>query len=157
MSKHGFDDYSHVLRMAGLFALGIVAFLVFRWVMVPSDFGRLGHYRFGALEANRTRAIAFAGQAACVDCHSDVATLRATGAHKGVHCEACHGALAAHVAAISNGTISKPDRPNPRTLCLRCHSPNASKPQAFPRIDPKEHAPEGPCTECHKAHAPKIS
>ena len=38
------------MRMASLFAVGITAFLVLRWLMVPADFGLYGHFRPGALD-----------------------------------------------------------------------------------------------------------
>ena len=90
------SDYVHLVRMAGLFVVGITAFVVLRWLMVPADFGELGHYRAGAVRDNMARPIKYAGQAACVECHTDVAELRAKGKHVRVACESCHGALAAH-------------------------------------------------------------
>jgi hypothetical protein len=41
--------------MAGLFAVGLTAFLLLRWLMVPEGFGELGHYRVGAIADNRAR------------------------------------------------------------------------------------------------------
>jgi hypothetical protein len=144
--KNRFTDYEHVLRMAGLFAVGITAFFVLRAVMVPEDFGVYGHYRAGALEDNASRPIEFAGRAACLDCHS--------GKHAGIGCEACHGPLANHVADAAS---TKPERPHARTTCIQCHTARPSKPAGFPQVDPTDHAPEGLCTECHTAHNPKIS
>jgi len=148
------SDYVHLVRMAGLFAIGITAFLVLRWMMVPAGFGELGHYRSGALADNMARPIAYAGQAACIECHADVEAVRAQGRHAGVACESCHGALAAHA---SNPDGVKPVRPNPRTTCIICHTASISKPKSFPQVVPAEHAPEGSCADCHVVHNPKLS
>jgi hypothetical protein len=140
--------------MAGLFAVGITAFLVLRWMLVPADFGLLGHYRAGAVNDNMERPVKFAGQAVCVACHTEVAELRAKGKHAGVSCESCHGALAAHA---QNQDGVKPKRPDPRTTCILCHTASISKPTSFPQVVPAEHAPEGSCAECHVVHNPKLS
>jgi len=146
--------FAHVLRLAGLFVFGIVCFLVLRWWFVPPGFGLYGHYRAGAIDDNRARPIAYAGQTACIECHSDVAAVRQGGRHAGVHCEACHGPLARHAAGE---TATRPSRPDPRTLCIRCHAQGGGKPPGFPQVTVSEHAPEGACTACHTAHKPAIS
>ena len=138
--------------MAGIFALGITLFFIFRAVMVPEDFGLLGHYRAGALADNMLKPIRYAGEAACVDCHSAVREKRMTARHAGVHCEACHGPLANHAADVSVA----PARPPGRATCLKCHAARPSKPAGFPQVIPEDHAPEGDCIVCHVAHAPKI-
>ena len=148
------SDYVHLVRMAGLFAVGITAFVVLRWLMVPADFGVFGHYRAGALKDNMNRPLVFAGQAACVECHTDVAEVRAKGRHAGVSCESCHGALAAHAA---NPDGARPVRPDSRSTCIVCHTASISKPKSFPQVVPAEHAPEGSCATCHVVHNPKIS
>ena len=148
------SDYVHLVRMAGLFVVGITAFVVLRWLMVPADFGEFGHYRGGALKDNMARPIVYAGQAACVECHTDVAEVRAKGRHALVACESCHGALAAHAG---NPDGLKPVRPDPRKTCIACHTASISKPKTFPQVVPAEHAPEGSCAACHAVHNPKIS
>ncbi len=152
--NRGASDYVHLVRMAGLFVVGVTAFVVLRWLMVPADFGVLGHYRAGAVADNMKPPLVFAGQAACVECHADVAEVRAKGKHVRVACESCHGALAAHA---SNPDGPKPVRPDPRKTCISCHSANISKPKSFPQVVPEEHAPEGSCAACHVVHNPKIS
>jgi hypothetical protein len=140
--------------MAGLFVVGVTAFVILRWLMVPADFGVLGHYRAGAVTDNMAPPLVFAGQAACLGCHADVAEVRAQGKHARIACESCHGALAAHV---SNPDGAKPVRPDARNTCISCHSANVSKPKSFPQVVPEEHAPEGSCAACHVVHNPKIS
>jgi hypothetical protein len=147
-------DYAHVLRMAALFAIGIAAFLAWRSWMVPGDFGVYGHYRAGAVAAAAMRPSHYAGQATCIECHTDVQQVRSTGRHAGVACEACHGPLGAH----ANGeTDVAPIRPSPRAVCLTCHTARLGMPATFPKVIVNEHAEAGPCTECHAAHAPGLS
>ena len=149
-----FRDYEHVLRMAGLFAVGIALFLLVRAWLVPHDFGVYGHYRASAIEDNRARPVRFAGRAACAGCHDDVVTARKGSRHEHIGCEACHGALAVHAAGPDD---ARPARPDPRVTCIRCHDTRAGKPAALPQVDVKDHAPQGPCTECHQPHHPAIS
>jgi len=138
--------------MAALFGVGILVFLIAQAVLVPADFGQFGHYRTGALAANRARPISFAGQATCVECHSDVGETKSANQHRGVRCEACHGPQARHAATGED----KPPRPDPAALCVRCHAAAPARPASFPQVDLKEHAGGELCTSCHTAHAPRI-
>jgi len=146
-----FRDSEHLLRLALLFGAVGVAFLVARALLIPEGFGTYGHYRAGALEDNRARPVTFAGRAACLDCHDTVDAAKKAGKHAGVGCEACHGALAAHV---DDPTSAAPAKLDPKTLCLVCHEENVAKPSGFPQIDPKNHAGDDPCQSCHAPHAP---
>jgi hypothetical protein len=145
-------DSEHLFRLAALFGAGILMFLVAHAVLVPADFGTVGHYRTGALAANRARPVTFAGERACVECHTDVGDLKSTNQHRGVHCEACHGPLARHASTGED----KPPRPDAAVLCVRCHRREVGRPVSFPQIDVKEHAGGELCTSCHAAHAPRI-
>lgn len=147
-------NYSHLIRMAVLFAAGILIFLVGRSFFVPPDFGVYGHYRAGALDEARTQPIRFAGQAACLDCHSDVGELRRTARHASVSCESCHGALATHAAGDAP---LKPPRPDGKALCVSCHSASPSKPTVFPQVTVADHAGDNTCIDCHNPHVPRIS
>jgi cytochrome c7-like protein len=146
-------DRAHLYRVAALFALGLVLFFIARAFLLPKDFGLYGHYRAGALADAAARPISYAGQAACVECHSDVGDLRKTNSHARVACETCHGPLAKHA---SGDDTTKPVRPDGRTVCMRCHLKSASKPAKFPQIVLKDHADDGPCVACHQSHAPKL-
>lgn len=147
-----FRSYEHLLRLVALFAVGAAMFLGFRWVLVPADYGRLGAYRAGALLQNQVRPIVYAGQVACVECHTDVADVRKANAHARISCESCHGPLARHAA---DPAVAAP-RPNPRAVCAVCHLPSPAKPQWFKTVNFTEHADPGPCTACHPAHAPRL-
>jgi len=148
-----FQDKEHLLRVAGLFTVGVVAFLILQAVLVPKDFGVYGHFRAGALADNEKRPLDFAGRAACGECHIDEAGAIKGGKHAGVGCEACHGPLARHA---EDASAQKAERPDGRMLCLRCHAANVAKPAAFPQVEPPEHSAEGSCLECHPAHSPAL-
>jgi len=149
-----FADYEHVLRMAAVFVVAIICFLGWRSWMVPKDFGQYGHFRGGAIADAAKRTPGFAGQASCIGCHDDVQKVRLTGRHAAIGCEACHGPLGKHARGE---TDVAPVRPSTRAVCLTCHTAKEGLPKSFPRIVVKEHSEAGPCTECHKPHAPGIS
>jgi hypothetical protein len=149
-----FRDYEHVLRMAGLFAGAIVLFLAWRAWAVPPDFGKYGHFRAGAIADAAARTPNYAGRATCIECHGDIEQARQGGKHAQIGCEACHGPLGSHARVE---TDVAPIRPNPRAVCLQCHTAGIGKPKTFPQIVVQEHSSAGPCTECHQAHKPGLS
>jgi hypothetical protein len=152
MLERAFKESAHLVRVAGLFAVGIVGFVGARMALVPKGFGTYGHYRAGALEDNRARPAAFAGRDTCEVCHSDVAEARKGAKHERIGCEACHGAQARHANAEDPAT-AKPQRPDAQ-VCLVCHTANVAKPRGFPQIDPRQHEKPGTCLACHVAHRP---
>ncbi len=141
----------HLLRVALVYGLGVVAFVLLRMALVPRSFGEFGHYRGNAIAETARQRPVFAGHQACNLCHSDVAALKRTGIHAGVHCEACHGPQAAH--ASDPGSV-RPARLATARLCVRCHAANPARPAAFPQIDPRRHNPGLPCETCHPPHNP---
>ena len=149
--RHLIKDKEHLFRMAGLFVVGIVLFVVARAILVPREFGTLGHYRPGALADNAKKVPVFAGKAACLECHTDMVEKQKGSKHASVNCEACHGALGVH----ANDPEKKPVRPDPKAVCLACHTANVAKPKGFKQIDPKTHMEGGPCNECHAPHHPE--
>jgi hypothetical protein len=140
--------------MAGLFVIGIAAFLVLRWLMVPSGFGLYGHYRAGAIQDAAARPLHYAGHAACEDCHAPIVEKRKGSRHERIGCEACHGPQIAHVEA---GGGKKPPRPDSAVLCPRCHEASPWKPKSYPQVVVAGHNAGTPCTGCHDAHSPKLS
>jgi hypothetical protein len=146
-------DFDHLVRMAALFAAGVTLFVAARAVLIPHDFGVYGHYRASALADNRADPLVHAGRGACLACHAEPAQALGAGVHHAIGCEACHGPLARHAAAPKESRAGKPDG---RTLCLRCHARNETRPATFPQVDAAEHAPEGTCVDCHAAHSPKL-
>jgi hypothetical protein len=150
--QFSFKDAEHLVRLAAIFAIGALVFVVARAQMVPDDFGKYGHYRAGAIDDERARTPMHAGQAACAECHTDIVELRAASRHKAVACESCHGAQGAH----ARGEVEKPPRPNGRETCIRCHAAKTGKPRQYPTVVIKQHAGEEKCITCHTAHSPKI-
>jgi len=146
-----FGHKGHLVRVAALFAGGVLVFAVLQAFLVPKGFGVYGHYRAGALEENRVRPVSFAGRAACVECHSDVPEAMKGGRHAAIHCEACHGPLAGHAG---DPTEKKAVRPDSKVLCAGCHAANVARPAKFPQVEVAEHASGEACTTCHVAHNP---
>ena len=146
-------DSGHLIRPALVMLVCAGIFLLLRHTVVPRAFGQYGHYRPAALELNRQKPLAFAGQAACVVCHVDEAAARAAGKHTHVACEACHGPQAVHAADI---TAPKPALPDVALLCARCHEKAAAKPKVFPQVVTAEHSGGVVCNTCHQPHNPHI-
>jgi cytochrome c553 len=145
-------ESEHLVRMALTLAAFVLIFLAIRHAVVPRTFGDLGHYRAAALDDIRARPVSFAGKAVCETCHDDVMKTKSEGKHAGVACEACHGPTSAHTEdPMTNHAV----KPNPATLCVRCHEADPAKPKTFPQVISKEHAGELSCAECHQPHSPK--
>jgi uncharacterized CHY-type Zn-finger protein len=149
-----FKDVEHLVRLAALFVAAILVFGVARAALVPAGFGKLGHFRAGAIDDIRARKPEYAGQKACADCHVDVVDLRAQARHKGIACESCHGPLGAH--ADDPGAMT-PKLPQATPLCVHCHAANTGKSKRYPTVDVKDHAGDESCITCHKPHNPKLS
>ena len=147
-----FGHYDHLVRVAVLFAVAIVVFVVVQAALVPDDFGTYGHYRTGALDDNRALPLVYAGVAACVDCHFDVPEAAAGGGHAAIRCEACHGPLARH----AEDPAIEPGRPDAAVLCARCHAANVARPAGFPQVAVDDHAGGESCLTCHTAHNPAM-
>lgn len=145
--------HGHVIRVALLFAFGLVAFLSARTFFVPADFGKLGFYRAGALDEIQALPLKHAGHEACEVCHGAVVEERGTSKHAALHCETCHGPQADHAANVQPLPAKIAD---PRTLCLRCHLRIAGKPATFPQVSADMHPVDADCTACHKPHHPEL-
>jgi hypothetical protein len=147
-----FRDVSHLIRMAALFAVGIGLFIVVSRLMVPKGFGQYGHFRAGALADNAAVPLAYADGADCAQCHDDIVAKRQGSKHATIHCQICHGPLAAHAADPS---AMKPVLPDAATLCVRCHAQLAARPAKFPQVAPADHSGGSPCKDCHNPHHPE--
>lgn len=150
---NGFKDIGHLFRFAGLFVIAFVIFLIVRGYIVPKTFGEYGHYRAAAIPEIAALPMTYAGHQACVSCHTDIQNVKSKGMHAGVNCEACHGALARHVADPIN---VEPVKLNTAVLCVRCHAASAAKPKNFPQVVASEHAGGIACQTCHNPHSPAI-
>jgi len=148
-----FKDIEHLIRLAAVMAIAVVAFIVLRAAVVPRSFGEYGHYRGAAMAEIAARPVAFAGHDVCENCHSDIADQKKLGKHAVVACEACHGAQARH--ADDPGSITPP-KPDTAIICARCHEANSAKPKAFPQVVTADHSGGNACGICHQPHRPKI-
>jgi hypothetical protein len=146
-------DAGHLFRMAAVFAVGIVLFLVLRSIFVPKTFGQYGHYRAAAIAEVAARPVMFAGHQACESCHTDVLEVKSKGVHAHVACESCHGPLAKHA---DDPTALQPPHIDVAVLCVRCHEANIAKPKTFPQVVSADHSGGVVCDTCHKPHSPKI-
>ena len=147
-----FRDSAHLIRPALVLLAGMGAFLAVRSAVVQQAFGKYGHFRPAALEINRQKPLAFAGQGACVVCHDEEAKARAAGKHTHVACEACHGPQVAH----ANDPSLQPALPDVKVLCARCHQKDAAKPKAFPQVAIADHYGGLVCNTCHQPHNPHL-
>ena len=148
-------DTGHLIRPAIVLLAGLGLFLVIRSAIVPTAFGKYGHYRPGALDAIRQRPFAYAGQDQCAMCHDDQVKARAAGKHARVACEACHGPQAQHTSSEDPGA-HRPQLPDTAILCRRCHEKDAAKPAWFPQVATAEHSGGLACNNCHQPHNPHL-
>ena len=102
-----FKDAAHLFRLAGVFAAGILIFILLRSYLVPKSYGQYGHYRGDALAEIKAQPVIYAGHQACEACHSDVLEVKIKGKHARVNCEACHGPLAKHADDPGGVTAGK--------------------------------------------------
>lgn len=147
-----FKDTEHLLRLASVFIIGLILFVIVRSFLIPKSFGQYGHFRGDAIQEIAARPISFAGHQTCENCHSDVLDLKAKGKHARVACESCHGALANH----ADDPSLKPEKLEAAVLCVRCHEASNAKPKWFPQVASEDHSSGVPCDTCHQPHSPVI-
>lgn len=147
-----FRDTEHLFRFAGIFVVGALVFLGIRGWLVPSSFGRYGHYRGAAISEIAAKPIHFAGRQACETCHVDIADKQKLGKHASVGCEACHGDLAKH----ADDPSIQPAKLDTAQLCVRCHEASAARPKNFPQVVSAEHSNGLACETCHQPHSPAM-
>jgi hypothetical protein len=139
-----------IVRLALLTIAIVAAYFTARQFLVPRSFGEYGWYRADVLKEYRALPTTYAGQAACLDCHSEVVEKRSKAKHKSISCESCHGALGAHAEDPSVA----PPKIKDHSFCLRCHDANLSRPEKFLQVNVAEHAGKQDCMECHQPHLP---
>jgi len=126
-----FKDIEHLVRLAAVIVIALVAFIAIRAAVVPKTFGEYGHYRAASLDDIAARPISFAGHDVCEACHTDVVDQKKLGRHIAVPCEACHGAQARHA---DDPASVKPPKLDTAVVCARCHEANSAKPKTFPQV-----------------------
>jgi hypothetical protein len=152
-------DYRHLLHVLAAFVLVTGAFLVVRSLVKPPSYGKTGRYRADAVTEIAALPVRYAGKAAqprCGTCHQEQFQAKKGSSHRNIHCETCHGALAAHIEKPAGPKPRKPAESEITAFCLRCHEASPSKPPKHPTVDPRKHNPDTPCASCHQPHAPKL-
>lgn len=130
----------------------IVGFIVMRHFLVPSDFGKFGHYRASAIGEIVSQEIKYGGHKVCEDCHDDVVEVKDRSYHRGLECEVCHGPAAGHSQDPDGNQLLAPKG---RGYCPLCHEYLPSRPTGFPQIVSESHNPMRACATCHDPHDPK--
>ena len=148
-----FKDAGHLVRLAIVFVVVFLVFLLIRAHFIPKSFGQYGHYRGDALVELSSKPLSYAGHQACEDCHGDVVSMKTAGKHTGVNCENCHGPLAGHV---ENPVSVTPQLPDTALLCPSCHETNIAKPKNFPEVVSAKHSGGAVCKSCHQPHSPLL-
>ncbi len=138
-------------RLIILTVLIVGAYLAARSILTPSSFGQYGWYRGDALREIAALPKAYAGKAACSECHEAVLETLQKAQHKTLSCESCHGANQAH----ADDYLKPPQKISNPQFCLQCHRYDAARPETFPQVDPAEHFGDNKCAECHEPHKPK--
>jgi hypothetical protein len=152
-SRQRFKDREHLVRMAGIFAIGVVLFVVLQRMLVPATFGQYGHYRGSAIADSAAHPLVFGGRASCGTCHAAAVAMQKDGRHARLGCEACHGALGNHARDPKS---QKPATLDTKKLCPVCHAINAARPAWFKQVNVAEHSSGEACNTCHQPHAPQM-
>lgn len=141
-----------IKRHVMLLAVFVALFILVRSFLVPSSFGKYGHYRGDALSENAAIIPKYSGQDSCSDCHSKIVDEKASDVHANLACETCHGPGDAHVHNAKNVNMPKVGK---REFCGLCHTKNlARKKEVIPQLIMAKHYPEKNCIDCHNPHQP---
>ena len=145
-------EAEHLFRLAVVFIVGAALFAIVHRLLVPSSFGRYGHFRADAIVEIASRPVSFAGHQTCETCHSDVLEVKTKGKHARIACESCHDALSSH----ADDPSIQPKKLDAAVLCAGCHEASTAKPNWFPQVVSEEHSSGIVCTTCHQPHNPVI-
>jgi uncharacterized CHY-type Zn-finger protein len=143
-----------IKRLSIPIILIVTAFIAARQLLIPSDFGKYGHYRASAIDEIALHDVKYIGHMICEECHDDVVKMKNESYHRDVMCEVCHGPSAAHTEDPGGNQLAAPRE---RGYCVLCHEYLPSRPTGFPQIVAESHNPMKACISCHDAHDPKPS
>lgn len=166
----------HIVRLVSLLGLVVVLFLIVRSLVVPKDFGKLGHFRASAIDEAAARESRHIGNQACNDCHGEMYSAWSKGKHTRPQCENCHGPGLLHRKLMSGESIDAyPDviKKNKNAIrvptgiqeCKWCHLKTFERPSSLKFITGVEshisgmggqYGPGSKCTDCHNPHTTEI-
>jgi hypothetical protein len=164
------------LRLLTVLAIAAAGFLKARSMIVPADFGKLGHFRASAITDAAAREPRHLGRDACAECHSEITDAWAKGKHLIPQCENCHGPGMLHVKVVSEDSVDKYNDPilkNKDALrpvtgireCKWCHLKTFERPTTLKYItsvsghitaEGGKFSPQSKCTDCHDPHTTAI-
>lgn len=162
----------HFIRLIVLLAIAVAGFVKVRAMVVPADFGKLGHFRASAITDAAAREPRHLGRDACAECHPEITEPWAKGKHTVPQCENCHGPGMLHVKVVSEDSVDAYRDPiknfknalRPTTgirECKWCHLKTFERPATLKYIKSvsghiKENGgtftPASKCTDCHDPH-----
>ena len=156
--------YNHIIRFVIILILVGIGFLLVRSFLVPDSFGIHGSYTYGFHRGDSDQEQAdcpafYRGVDKCASCHADQVNEIASGPHKSVTCEACHGVWKAH--NVKTASLVKKEISD--EACLLCHRKLDARPKEFPQIEnlvkhmkeqEQELEKDMTCIGCHSAHEP---
>ncbi|MBI4404449.1 MAG: hypothetical protein HY537_09825 [Deltaproteobacteria bacterium] len=161
----------HYGRLLGVL-IGVAACFVYaRSILVPKDFGKLGHFRASAIDEIKALPVQHVGADKCKDCHNY--EYEQWSGPKSLHkqkvkCEACHGPGGHHIAKMNGEPIEEDPRrdlkvPDSMVVCSRCHLKLTGRPEGQPMLaDLNKHMtePDGTkkekCVSCHNPHTQSV-
>ena len=152
----------HLHRLGIFILLGVIFFLIVKWLATPSSWNFQVWYRGDALTELAIKETVYGGNASCGGaCHQDVIDFAQSEPHQNLQCEGCHGPLAKHVKdgeKIADAIVVS----DSSWQCLNCHQKLLGKPEDYPqfahdpalrRIRKHKKLPEDPlCLRCHGPH-----
>ena len=177
-----FKDIQHIIHVAAIIAVVIVAFVIVRALSVPGSFGQYGHYRGESLKERMDLPVILESSLTCQECHEEERggmwpgyEIWKTERHSSVSCANCHGNLKEHVARrrvdleLEDFVVTKEKSIE---KCFGCHLPLVAKPATQPLFTTDEPMHVGfvqaqkegeaseedlafLCLQCHPPHNPK--
>jgi len=142
-------------QLKRLFILGVIlvsVFVLLKFLLTPSSFGKYGHYRADALDEIAVYPVKYMGSKTCVKCHDTVVSMKNEGYHSDIECENCHGPAYLHNKKPKTAKLARPDSPE---FCARCHSINIARPEKAVTVQNfRKHNPGKKCVTCHNPHEP---
>jgi len=143
-----FKDIRHIVHVAILVIVVLIAFLIARALTVPRSFGDYGHYRGASIKERQEFPVTLQTPQTCKECHEEergdwwpAFEAWQNGKHSSLTCANCHSNLKEHVRrrkkdpTLEKFVVTKDNAPH---LCLLCHHAMAARPKVLPLFDPTQ-------------------